>query len=65
MKKISQSNAILKYLKEGNSISSLDALNKFGCFRLSARIHDLKSQGYNINSRSITRNDKTFNEYYV
>ena len=43
---ISQANAILKHLQDGNGITPMDALNLCGCFRLSARIADLKKMGY-------------------
>lgn len=45
---MSQNNAILDYLQEGNSLTSLEALNKFQCFRLASRISDLKSAGHKI-----------------
>ena len=39
--------AILEHLKKGLSITPLEALNLCGCFRLAARIHDLRhKQGY-------------------
>ena len=44
----SQADAILAYLKDGNGITPIDALNLFGCFRLGARIADLKKRGYDI-----------------
>lgn len=44
----SQASRILKYLQEGNGITPIDALNLFGCFRLGARIADLKKRGYAI-----------------
>ena len=44
----SQEEEILNYLKEGNSITPLEALKQFGCFRLGARIYELKARGYNI-----------------
>lgn len=37
---------LLKYLKAFKSITSLEAINIFGETRLSARIYDLKKQGY-------------------
>lgn len=42
--KISQSQCdrILRYLQSGKRLTSLEALDKFGCLRLSARILDLK-----------------------
>ena len=43
-----QTKAIKDYLEAGNSITSMEAYDKFGCTRLSARILDLKKAGYNI-----------------
>jgi hypothetical protein len=49
MRKKSQCELILKYLQTHTTgITPLQALNKFGCLRLSGRIYDLKDQGYNI-----------------
>ena len=45
---MSQNEQILKALKAGESITPLGALERFGCFRLGARIADLKRMGYNI-----------------
>ena len=45
---MSQEREILHYLKDGNTLTPIDALNKFGCFRLGARIMDLKKEGHNI-----------------
>lgn len=45
-----QNKQILDYLKSGKSITAIDALNKFKCFRLASRIADLKGLGYNIES---------------
>ena len=43
----------------------MDALNKFGCFRLSARIKDLKNEGHNIYSEmeTIEYEDGTVKRY--
>lgn len=37
----SQAQRILAYMKEGNTITPLEALHKFSCFRLGARIADI------------------------
>lgn len=50
---VSQSNAILAYMQKGNTITGIEALNLFGCFRLPARIADLKKVGYKIKSEMI------------
>ena len=38
----------LQYLERYGSITPLEALNAFGCFRLSARVADLRADGHNI-----------------
>ncbi len=43
-----QATEILNHLKAGLSISPLEALGKFGCLRLSARIYDLRKLGHTI-----------------
>lgn len=46
--KESQAGNIQKYLEEGNSITSAEAYEKFGCTRLSGRIFELRKRGFNI-----------------
>ena len=45
---MSQEKQILEYLQAGNRITPIDSLNLFGCFRLGARICDLRQRGYDI-----------------
>ena len=54
---------ILNHLKKHKSITSWECIHKFRCTRLSARIYDLRDQGYNIITNNITENGKTFAEY--
>ena len=61
--KESQEDKILSYLMQGKTITSIEALNKFGCFRLAARISDLGKKGYSINSDLVTKNGKSYAEY--
>jgi len=63
MAKQSQTNQILNYLSNGKGITPIDALNRFGCFRLAARIADLRKCGHLIFTDSITKNGKTFASY--
>lgn len=59
-----QEEKILKWLERGRKLTALKALELFGCFRLSARIKDLKKKGHAINSRIIkTRYGKRVAEY--
>ena len=45
-----QHEKILYDLIAGREITPLDALNKYGCFRLAAVIFDLKQEGWQINT---------------
>ena len=63
MPEITQNQQILDYLKSGKTITPLTALKKFGCFRLSARILNLRQQGHAIITENVTRKGKTFAEY--
>ena len=46
--KTTQCKLILEYMKKNGSITPLEAIQNFGCMRLSGRIFDLKKQGYRI-----------------
>ena len=63
--KPSQANDILLWLKSGRDITAIQALNKFGCFRLASRISELKKSGYDIQSEMITSNGKRFARYWM
>ena len=60
---MSQNKIILNYLKKGKKLNPLKALKKFGCFRLGARVYDLKKDGYNISCKMVAKNGKHFAEY--
>ena len=42
--KQSQTAQILRYLRAGESLTAIDALNMFGCLRLAARMNDIKRE---------------------
>ena len=48
MTKLTQSADILRWLRKGRSITPLLALRRFNCFRLGARIYDLREAGHDI-----------------
>lgn len=58
-----QCDRIICHLSTGKPISPLAALNRFGCFRLAARIKDLRKDGHKIKTERVTRRGKTFAEY--
>ena len=43
----------------------MGALRRFGCFRLSARIADIRKMGYKVKTRIVSRNRKNYAEYYL
>lgn len=59
----SQNDEIEEWLKSGHAITPLEALERFGCFRLGARIHELKAKGLNIVTETVTKNQKHFASY--
>lgn len=46
--KKSQAQMALEYMQRFGSITPLEALSAFNCFRLGARIADLRAEGYEI-----------------
>ena len=61
----SQQKQIRDYLLSGKSLTPLEALTLFGCFRLSARIHDLIGYGVPIESKMIELNGKRIAQYTI
>ena len=49
-----QLNQVLSHIKQGRSITQVDAIRLFHCYRLSAIIEKLRRQGYDI----VTHNER-------
>ena len=63
---MTQSDMILDALLRGETLTPLDALKKYGCFRLGARIWDLRHSGYQIDRKMIEVGDgKHVAEYSI
>lgn len=60
-----QAGFILAALHAGDRITPMDALARWGCFRLGARIWDLKQAGWPVQMDYMTRNGKTFAVYFL
>jgi hypothetical protein len=58
-----QCDAILRYLQTGRRITPMAALDRFGCFRLAARIHQLRERGHKIEVHRIKVGAKQFASY--
>ena len=65
MKPESQNALIKGWLLNGYSITPMEALNMFGCFRLSARIANLRYEGFAVVTDMVTINDKRVARYYL
>lgn len=59
---MSQELQILNHLKKG-PITPMQALNKYGCMRLAARVHGLRGSGHKIVTETITRGKAKFAKY--
>lgn len=63
--KQSQTEWILTRLKQG-PVTALDALDGCGCFRLAARINDLRQAGYDIETKTLElHNGKHVAQYHL
>ena len=63
---MSQNKQIADYLNKGKKLTTIDALNKFGCFRLASRINDLRNNGMNIVTKTIKlENNKQVAQYSI
>jgi len=65
MSRLSSQNAmILNFLESGGSLTPIEALEKFQCFRLAARMNDLRNKGYVIQTEILKDdNGKSYASY--
>ena len=61
---MSQNAQIWNHLR-GGPITPMMALREYNCFRLAARIFDLRNKGVAIVTDKITRNGKTYAQYRI
>jgi hypothetical protein len=63
---MSQTQQILAALQLGQVLTPLDALDRFGCFRLAARIEELRKLGHPIETLpQRTNTGKKIAAYYI
>ncbi len=60
---MSQVTQIQKCLDKGWTITQMDAIRMFGCYRLAARVKDLRNKGYPVTTQIIQFNGKKFAQY--
>jgi hypothetical protein len=62
----SQNFWLLEQLKKKRRITSLDAMYEAQCMRLSARVYNLRSMGYNIHTENVhLDNGKVIGRYFL
>jgi hypothetical protein len=62
---MTQTEMIRAHLQSGRDLSPIDALNHYGCFRLAARIIELRKAGLDIETVTETRNGKKYARYVL
>ena len=61
----SQEDAVLNHMEQHGSITSLEAIELYGCTRLSAKIYDLKRAGKNIIKKMEIRKRSSWYNYFL
>lgn len=57
---------IKEYLMCGGTLTQIDAIAKFGCFRLAARIYDIRKAGLDVHKIMVrTDQRRVFAKYYL
>ena len=62
---MSQEKQIRHYLESGGRVSGISALDKFGCYRLSAVIFNLRDKGVDVKTKMVKNGQKSYAEYYL
>lgn len=60
---MNQKAQILHHMRHKGAITPLVALKLYGCFRLAARIENLRRDGWLINATMVTRGGKRYAAY--
>lgn len=58
---MTQCERILRHMQDYGSITQAEAISEYGCYRLGARIYDLKKAGYKI-KRQIETGENRYHE---
>jgi hypothetical protein len=55
---MNQTGKILMYMSNHGSINPIEALSDLGCFRLAARVCDLRDMGYEVKTTMVTKKNR-------
>jgi hypothetical protein len=62
---MTQCEQILSHLKQGKTLTPIDALNQYGIFRLAARCYDLRVMGHDVLTIRRQNGEKFYAEYML
>ena len=62
---MSQTDAIRAHLESGRDLTPIEALDRFGVFRLAARIDELRAEGLDIETIIERRGKKRYARYVL
>lgn len=62
---MSQEEDVFNHLYTHGSITPIEALNKYGCFRLGARIYDLRKEGHEISTIPVAGKGNRYAKYVL
>ena len=60
---MTQTEQIRAHLLSGRDITPLEALDQYGCFRLAARVSEIREEGHDIETIIEERNGKRYARY--
>jgi hypothetical protein len=60
---MTQTEQIRAHLLSGRDITPLEALDRYGCFRLAARVSDLRAEGLDVQTVTEEHNGKRYARY--
>jgi hypothetical protein len=60
---MTQTEQIRAHLVSGRDITPLEALDRYGCFRLAARVADLRATGLDVQTVTEEQNGKRYARY--
>ena len=62
---MNQTEMVLDYIQKNGSITPLEALQFLGCFRLGARVWEIRSSGIPVEKEMVEENGKRYAKYYM
>lgn len=63
--KMTQKQRVLDYMRKHGSISQQEAINAFACYRLAAKIFELRRDGNTIKTKKVPFRNEFTNGYYA